>query len=147
MDAVQRSHVEMSRFYSNLPHKPLLPTMNLRLGNRVLRLESQSQTAECFGKLTRALAWETASSLMQQRSQSLTAKHVEEGRSGGALNLAAKFQSARCSGGYVTAVIEASVGGCNCGKGKLSGWAGLFKMKARAAFAEMRALLWVRQLC
>lgn len=90
--------VEMSAFYSNPPRKPLLPTVNLRLGNRVLRLESQSQTAECFGKLTRALAWETASSLMQQRSQSLTAKHVEEGRSGGALNLAANLQSAHSLG-------------------------------------------------
>lgn len=47
------------------------------------------------------------------------------------------------SGGYVTAVTEASVGGCNCGKGKLSGWAGFFKMKARAAFAAIRSLLWV----
>lgn len=72
--------------------------MNLRLGNRVLRLESQSQTAECFGKLTRASAWEAASSLMQQRSQRLTAKHVEEGRGGGALNLAASFQSAHSLG-------------------------------------------------
>lgn len=85
-------------FYSSPPHKPLLPTMNLRLGNRVLRLESQSQTAECFGKLTRASAWEAASSLMQQRSQRLTAKHVEEGRGGGALNLAASFQSAHSLG-------------------------------------------------
>lgn len=94
MDAAQRSHMELRAFYSNHPHKPLLPTMNLRLGNRVLCLESQSQTAECFGKLTRASPWETASPLMQQCSQRLTAKHVEEGRSGGALNLAANFQSA-----------------------------------------------------
>jgi len=98
MDAAQRSHVELSVLYSNPPRKPLLPTMNLRLGNRVLSLESQSQTAERFGKLTRASAWETASSLMQQRSQKLTAKHVEEGRGGGALNLAANFQSAHSLG-------------------------------------------------
>lgn len=98
MDAAQRSHVELSALYSSPPRKPLLPTMNLRLGNRVLRLESQSQTAERFGKLTRASAWETASSLMQQRSQRLTAKHVEEGRGGGALNLAANFQSAHSLG-------------------------------------------------
>lgn len=84
----------MSAFHSSPPRKPPLPTMNPSLGNRAVRLEPQPQTAERFGKLTRALAWETASSLMQQRSQSLTAKHVEEGRSGGALNLAANFQSA-----------------------------------------------------
>lgn len=41
----------------------------------------------------------------------------------------------------MTAVIEASVGGCNCRKGKLSGWVGFFKMKARAAFAALRTLL------
>lgn len=51
-----------------------------------------------------------------------------------------------CSGGYVTAVTEASMGGCNCRERKLSGWAGFFKMKARAAFAAMRTLLWVRHL-
>lgn len=94
MGTAEKCHVELSAFYSNPPHKPLLPTRNLRLGNRVLRLESQPQTAECFGKLTRASAWETASPLMQQRSERLTEKHVEEGRGGGALNLAANFQSA-----------------------------------------------------
>jgi len=88
MDAAQTSHVELSTFYSS----PLLPTMNLGLGNRALRLEPQSQTAECFGKLTRAWAWEAASSLMQQRPP---AKRVEEGRGGGALHLAANFQSVR----------------------------------------------------
>lgn len=45
------------------------------------------------------------------------------------------------SGGYVTAVIEASVGGGNCRKGKLSGWVWFFKMKAGAAVAAMRTLL------
>lgn len=45
------------------------------------------------------------------------------------------------SGGYVTAVIEASVGGGNCRKGKLSGWVWLFKMKAGATLAAMRTLL------
>lgn len=50
------------------------------------------------------------------------------------------------SGGYVTAVIEASVGGGNCRKGKLSGWAGFFKMKAGEAFAAMRTPLRVKHL-
>lgn len=45
------------------------------------------------------------------------------------------------SGGYVTAVIEASVGGGNCRKGKLSGWVWFFKMKAGAAVAAMRTPL------
>lgn len=87
-----------AELYSSPPHNPLLPTMNLGLGNRVLLLESQPQTAECFGKLTRASAWAAASSLMQQCSQRLPAKRVEEGRGGGALNLAANFQSARSLG-------------------------------------------------
>lgn len=46
----------------------------------------------------------------------------------------------------MTAVIEASVGGGKCRKGKLSGWAGFFKMKAREAFAAMRTPLRVKNL-
>lgn len=143
MDVLHRSHVEMNPLYSNPPHQPLLPTMSLRLGNRVLVWRHSPRQLNALGSwhvpwLGRLPAlW--CSSAHKAWLQSMWRREgVEEPL------IWLPTSKAHCSGGYVTAVIEASVGGCNCGKGKLSGWAGLLKMKARVAFAEMKSLLGVR---